>query len=56
MKLESINIEFAENGFTVSCHYKAEEKKGKGGKVMMGGYLEPTKHVFETSEEVASWL
>jgi hypothetical protein len=56
MQLESINIEFAENGFTVSCHYKAEEKKGKDTMAVGGSYIEPKKHVFDTSEEVAKFV
>ncbi len=56
MKLESINIELAENGLTVSCHYKAEEKKGKKGEEVPMAYIEPKKNVFETAEDALKFV
>ncbi len=54
MKLESINIDFAENGFKVSCSYREEKKKGKETEMM--GYMEPKVHVFKTADEVSKFV
>ena len=58
MHLESIWIEKAENGFTVECCYREEEKQGekaKAGKVM-ASYVEPTRHVFTSAAEVSKFV
>ena len=56
MKLERISIELAENGFTVNCHYKAEEGKGKKGEPAAMTYHEPEKHVFESAEATLKFV
>lgn len=51
-KLESVNIEIAENGFLVSCHYKP--KKSKKNEPMP--YEPPKKKVFESVESLKAFL
>ncbi|MCH7909733.1 MAG: hypothetical protein IIB38_08965, partial [Candidatus Hydrogenedentes bacterium] len=57
MHLESINIEKAENGFTVSCCYREEPKnRKKGEETGPSGYIEPKKHIFRTADEVSKFV
>ena len=54
MKLESITIRVAENGFTVSCSERedeSEKKKSKGDSCCSPSYWEPPKdYVFESAD------
>ena len=50
--MESIHVERAKNGFSVSCRYKAKESK----KNEPMPYMEPEQYVFKSAEEVATFM
>ena len=53
--INRMEIEYAENGFVVKCHWEEPKKlKGKGSMEMT--YMEPTVKVFKTVGEVQSFV
>jgi hypothetical protein len=59
--VNKIEVEYAENGFVVKCHWeypKGDMKKMKDGEMGMAsmGYMEPTVKVFENSKDMAYFV
>lgn len=57
--VNKIEVEYAENGFVVKCHWEEPyDKKKKGGEMGMAsmGYMEPTVKVFESAKDMAYFV
>jgi len=59
--VNKIEVEYAENGFVVKCHWeypKGDMKKMKDGEMGMAsmGYMEPTVKVFENAKDMAYFV
>ncbi len=57
--VNKIEVEYAENGFVVKCHWEEPyDKKKKNGEMpmMAGGYMEPTVKVFENAKDMAYFV
>lgn len=53
--IKSLEIEYAENGFVVKCHWEEPKKMSKNGEMAMS-YMEPTVKVFKTVPEVQKFV
>lgn len=53
--LESINIQRAANGFTVSCRHESKKKKSSNG-AMCGPYIEPEQYLFTSAKDTAEFV
>jgi len=59
--INKLEIEYAENGFVVKCHWeypKGDMKKMKNGEMGMAsmGYMEPTVKVFENVKDMTAFV
>lgn len=54
--VNKIEVEYAENGFVVKCHWEEpyDKKKKNGGMAM--AYMEPTVKVFENAKDMAYFV
>lgn len=54
--VNKIEVEYAENGFVVKCHWEEpyDKKKANGGMAM--AYMEPTVKVFENAKDMAYFV
>lgn len=53
--INRLEIEYAENGFVVKCHWEEPKKMKKNGEMSMA-YMEPTVKVFKTVPEVQKFV
>lgn len=53
--INRMEIEYAENGFVVKCHWEKPKDMKKNGSMEMA-YMEPTVKVFKTVGEVQSFV
>ena len=53
--INRLEIEYAENGFVVKCHWEEPKKMKKNGEMSMT-YMEPTVKVFKTVPEVQRFV
>lgn len=54
--LESVNIDIAQNGFTVACSHRPKEKKAKGGGCESVPWQPPKRSVFESRDSLFAYL
>jgi len=54
--LKRLEVEYAENGFVVKCHWEMPPGKKLAGADEPMAYMEPTIKVFESAKEMSSFV